>query len=69
MHTYNPKLQNRFTKSEGLGVPGALPDLPTVESRTPVRRHGVWLRRVAVCFVLVSLFLTMRSAFAQPGAP
>lgn len=46
---------------------GDLPDLPPPHRRRRPRRHDIWLRRIAVCFVLITLALILRSAWAQSG--
>ena len=68
MHTYSQKSQNKFGAGRGIDVLKELPDLPPDKQQGFAPRHNVWLRRVAVCFVLVSLFLMIRAAFAHLGA-
>lgn len=63
MRAYHPKSQSNFTKGEGFLALRDLPDLPPLKRKPALRRHNIWLRRVAVGFVLISLALTLRSAW------
>jgi hypothetical protein len=67
MHADNSKNQSRPSKSKEFLALRDLPDLPPLDYRRRARKRNVWLRRVAVCFVLVTLVLIMRSAWAHPG--
>lgn len=67
MHAYKPRDQNQLGKSQNLLVLQNLPDLPSPGVRHTGRGHNLWLRRVAVCFLLVSLGLIIRSAWANPS--
>ena len=69
MHTYGSKSENKSGASRRIDVLKDLPDLPPIKRGGLARRHNVWLRRVAVCFVLISLILMARAAFAHLGAP
>ncbi|WP_368563273.1 hypothetical protein [Pseudoxanthomonas sp. UTMC 1351] len=67
MHADNAKNQNRPSKSEGFLALRDLPDLPPLDRKRRGRGYNAWLRRVAVVFVLISLALIVRSAWAHPG--
>jgi hypothetical protein len=69
MHSYGSKNQNKFGTSRGIDVLKDLPDLPPIKQEGWARQHNVWLRRVAVCFVLISLLMMARAAFVHLGAP
>lgn len=65
MHAYKFRDQNEPRKSRNLLVPQNLPDFPSPGTRRAGRCHNLWLRRVAVCFLLISLALIVRSAWAN----
>ncbi len=65
MHAYKLRDQSALRKSRSFLVLQNLPDLPSPSSRRAGRGHNVWLRRVAVCFLLISLALFIRSAWAS----
>lgn len=65
MHAYKLRNQNEQRKIRNLLVLRNLPDLPPSGTRRAGRGYPVWLRRVAVCFLLISLALTIRSACAS----
>lgn len=69
MHIYGSKSQNKSGASRRIDVLKDLPDLPPIKQGGWARRHNIWLRRVTVCFVLISLLLMARAAFAHLGAP
>ena len=68
MHAYKPRDKNELRKSRNLLVLHNLPDLPSPSTRRAGRGHNLWLRRVAVCFLLISLGLIIRSAWANLSA-
>jgi hypothetical protein len=65
MHAYKLRDQNELRKNRNLLALQNLPDLPLPETRHARRGHNLWLRRVAACFLLVSLGLIIRSAWAS----
>ncbi|HEX7801403.1 MAG TPA: hypothetical protein VF471_01395 [Pseudoxanthomonas sp.] len=65
MHAYKLRDQNEPRKSRSLLALQRLPDLPSPDTRRANRGHNLWLRRVAVCFLLISLGLIVRSAWAS----
>lgn len=65
MPIHHPRKRSSDRRRDACFVPANLPDLPPPERRSAARRHDKWLRRVAVCFVLVSLVLIARSAWAH----
>lgn len=65
MHAYKLRDQNELRKSRNLLVLQNLPDLPPPDTRGAGRGHNLWLHRVAVCFLLISLGLIVRSAWAS----
>lgn len=65
MHAHKPRNQNGPRKIRNLLVLRNLPDLPPPGTRRAGRDYNVWVRRVAVCFLLISLALTIRSAWAS----
>ena len=65
MHAYKLKDQNELRKSRNRLVLQNLPDLPSPDTRRGRRGHDLWLRRVAMCFLLISLALIIRSAWAS----
>lgn len=65
MHAYKLRDQNVPRKSRSLLALQHLPDLPSPDTRRANRGHNLWLRRVAVCFLLISLGLIVRSAWAS----
>lgn len=65
MHAYKLREQNELRKSRNLLVLQNLPDLPSPNTRRAGRGHNLWLRRVAMCFLLISLGLIVRSAWAS----
>lgn len=69
MHGDNLKSQSSSSRGEGEGFLALrdLPDLPPLDQKRRSRRHNVWLRRVAVCFVLITVALIVRAAWAHPG--
>ena len=67
MHADNAKNQSRPSKSKEFLALRDLPDLPPLDHRHRARRRNVWLRRVAVWFVLISVVLIIRAAWAHPG--
>lgn len=67
MHAYKLKNQSDLRKSESFLALQNLPDLPPPSRSSVGRGYNVWLRRVAVSFLLISLVLFMRSAWASLG--
>jgi hypothetical protein len=67
MHGDNSKNQSSSSKGEGFLALRDLPDLPPLDRRRRRRRHNIWLRRMAVCFVLITVVLVVRAAWAHPG--
>jgi len=67
MHAYKLKSHGDLRKSEIFLVLQNLPDMPPLPDSRAGRGHNVWLRRVAVTFLLISLSLIMRSAWASLG--
>lgn len=65
MHAYKLRDQSEPRKSRNLLVLQNLPDLPSLDARRAGHGHNLWLRRVAVCFLLISLGLIVRSAWAS----
>jgi hypothetical protein len=65
MHAYKFRDQSEPRKNRNLLVLQNLPDLPSADARRAGRGHNLWLRRVAVCFLLISLGLIVRSAWAS----
>ena len=63
MHAYSLSGQNELRKSRNLLVFQNLPDLPSSGSRRSGRGHNLWLRRVALCFLLISLGLVIHSVW------
>lgn len=68
MHAYKLRSQNELRRNRNLLALQNLPDLPPPGTRRADRGHNLWLRRVAVCFLLISLGLIVRSAWASLGA-
>lgn len=66
MHAYNPRQQKDLGKRKDFQMLRNLPDLPPPPKTPASRRRPGWLLRIAVCFVLVSLALVLRSAWVQP---
>lgn len=64
MRIGHARKHNRDRKRDGFFVPANLPDLSPLERKPAARRHTPWLLRVAVCFLLVSLVLIARTAWA-----
>lgn len=62
MHAYK---RSDLRKSESFLVLQNLPDLSPLPNSHAGRGHNVWLRRVAVTFLLISLALVIRSAWAS----
>jgi hypothetical protein len=67
MHAFNLRDRSEPRKSESLFALQNLPDLPSPGSRRVRSGQTAWLRRVALCFLLVSLALVVRSAWASLG--
>jgi hypothetical protein len=67
MHADNSKNRSSYSKGKGYLALRDLPDLPPLERKRNKRKHNVWLRRVAVSFVLITVVLIMRSAWTYPG--
>ena len=67
MHADNSKNQSSYSKSKGYIALRDLPDLPPLDRKRKKRRHNVWLRRVAAFFVLITVMLIIRAAWAHPG--
>jgi hypothetical protein len=67
MHGDDTKSQSSSSKSKGFLALRDLPDLPPLHRKRGTRGHNVWLRRVAVWFVLISVALIIRAAWAHPG--
>lgn len=65
MHAYKLRDQNELRKNRNLLVLQNLPDLPSPGARRAGRGNNLWLRRVAMCFLLISLGLIIRSAWAS----
>lgn len=65
MHAYKLRDQNELRKNRNLLVLQNLPDLPT--TRRAPRGQTLWLRRIAVAFLLISSGLIIRSAWAVLG--
>lgn len=63
MHAYKIRGQNEPRKSRNLLVFQNLPDLPSPDSDRSGRGHNLWLRRVALCFLLISLGLVVHSVW------
>ena len=68
MHAYKLRDKSEQKKSRSLLALQNLPDLPPPSSRRAGRSHNIWLRRVAACFLLISLALMVRSVWASLGA-
>lgn len=68
MHANTPRNQRYLGRGKGLIALRNLPDLPPLNQKMATRWHNVWLWRVAVCFVLISVVLMTRSAWAYLGA-
>lgn len=66
MRAHNPKQQNDWSKREGFRALRDLPELPSLRQALAARRHNAWLRRVAACFVLISLALIVRAVLLHP---
>lgn len=67
MHAYKLGGQNEPRKSRNLLVFQNLPDLPSPGSDRSRRGHNLWLRRVALCFLLISLGLVIHSVWETLG--
>jgi hypothetical protein len=67
MHEDASKRGRRFSQSEGFLALRDLPDLPPPERKRKPQKHDLWLRRVAVCFVLISAALIARAAWVHLG--
>lgn len=65
MHAYRRRDQSERRKSKSFLVSKDLPNLPSPGSGRAGRGQNVWLRRVAVSFLLISLALIIRSAWAS----
>lgn len=65
MHAYKLRDQSEPRKSRNLLALQNLPDLPSPCAHRAGRSHNLWLRRVALCFLLISLGLIVRSAWAS----
>jgi len=63
MHAYKLRDQNELRKSRNLLVFQNLPDLPSPGSDRSAYGLNLWLRRVALCFLLISLGLVIRSVW------
>lgn len=63
MHAYKLRGQDELRKSRNLLVFQNLPDLPSPDSDRSDRGHNPWLRRVALCFLLISLGLVIHSVW------
>lgn len=65
MHAYKLRDQNGLRKTRSLLVLRNLPDLPAPVVRRARGGHNLWLRRLAACFLLISLGLIVRSAWVN----
>ena len=63
MHAYKLRDQDELRKSRNLHVFQNLPDLPSPGSARSARGHNLWLRRMALCFLLISLGLVIHSVW------
>ena len=63
MHAYKLRDHNEPRKSRNLLVFQNLPDLPSPGSDRSGRGLNPWLRRVALCFLLISLGLVIHSVW------